>query len=106
VVAKWSLPDAPNTGEPYTADVKWTYTRFTTGKTYEYSVSETQTNFHVSDAVEVETPATVHPFEPLWVAKPVGVGAVSQLWIAKGERSGLLMRIAVTERVSLVRMKS
>ena len=67
VIAKWSLPDAPNAGKPYTADVKWTYTRFTTGKTYEYSVSETQTNVHVSDAVEVETPATVHPFNPLWV---------------------------------------
>ena len=67
VVAKWSLPDAPNAGQPYTADVKWTYTRFTTGKTYEYSVSETQTNIHVSDAVEVETPSTVHPFKPLWV---------------------------------------
>lgn len=76
VVAKWSLPDAPNAGKPYTADVKWTYTRFTTGKTYEYSVNETQTNVHVSDSVEVETPATVHPFKPLWVrSKFHGTGA-------------------------------
>jgi hypothetical protein len=67
VVAKWSLPDAPNAGKPYTADVKWTYTRFTTGKTYTYSVSETQTNIHVSDGVEMDTPATVHAFSPLWV---------------------------------------
>lgn len=67
VVAKWSLPDAPNAGKPYIADVKWIYTRFTTGKTYEYSVSETQTNVHVSEAVEVETPAIIHPFKPLWV---------------------------------------
>lgn len=67
VVAKWVLPDAPNAGKPYTADVKWTYTRFTTGKIYEYSVSETQTNVHISDAVEVETPAIVPPFKPLWV---------------------------------------
>jgi hypothetical protein len=67
VVAKWTLPDAPNAGKAYTADVKWTYTRLTTGKTYEYSVSETQTNVHVSDGVEVETPAIVHPFKPLWV---------------------------------------
>jgi len=36
------------------------------GKTYDYSVSETQTTVHGSDAVEV-TPATVHPFNPLWV---------------------------------------
>lgn len=67
VVAKWSLPDAPNAGKPYTADVNWTYTRFTTGKVYEYSVRETQTNVHLSDAVEVEIPATVRPFNPLWV---------------------------------------
>jgi hypothetical protein len=67
VVARWSLPDAPDAGKPYTADVEWTYTRFTTGQTYQYSVSETQTNVHVSDGVEVETPPTVHPFKPLWV---------------------------------------
>lgn len=67
VVAQWSLPDAPNAGKPYTADVKWTYTRFTTGNTYTYSVSETQTNIHVSDGVEIDTPATVHAFSPLWV---------------------------------------
>jgi hypothetical protein len=67
VVAKWSLPDPPNAGEAYTADVDWTYTRFTTGETYTYSVSETQTNIHVLDHVEIDTPATVHAYEPLWV---------------------------------------
>lgn len=67
VVAKWSLPDPPNAGKAYTADVEWTYTRFTTGKTYDYSVSETQTNIHVLDGVEIDTPATVHAFAPLWV---------------------------------------
>jgi hypothetical protein len=67
VVAKWSLPEAPNAGKAYPVDVKWTYTRFTTGKTQEYSVSETQSNVHISDGVDVETPATVHPFKPLWV---------------------------------------
>jgi hypothetical protein len=67
VVARWSLPQAPNAGQAYAADVEWTYQRFTTGKTYEHSVSETQTNVHTSGGVEVETPATVHPFKPLWV---------------------------------------
>lgn len=67
VVAKWKLPDAPNAGKAYTADVEWTYTRFTTGKTYEYSVRETQTNIHLSDGVELETPNTVALGEPLWV---------------------------------------
>jgi hypothetical protein len=67
VVARWTLPNAPNAGEPYTADVKWTYSRTTTGQTYNYSVSETQTNVHVSDGVELDTPATVQAFHPLWV---------------------------------------
>jgi hypothetical protein len=67
VVARWSLPDAPNAGQPYTADVEWTYTRFTTGNTYSHSVSETQTNIHVSDGVEIDTPPTVAVYDPLWV---------------------------------------
>jgi hypothetical protein len=77
VVAEWKLPQAPNAGHPYTADVKWTYTRFTTGRTYNHSVTETQTNIHLSDGVEVEVPATVaahlgpytiaRSFNSLWV---------------------------------------
>jgi hypothetical protein len=67
VVAKWALPQPPNAGKPYSCHVEWTYTRFTTGATYEHSVSETVTNVHLSDSVEVTTPATVHPYEPLWV---------------------------------------
>lgn len=67
VVAKWDLPEAPNAGTAYPADVKWTYQRFTTGKTYTYSVTETQTNIHVAGPVEVDTPKVVHTFEPLWV---------------------------------------
>jgi hypothetical protein len=78
VVAKWTLPDAPDAGKPYAADVDWTYTRVTTGNTYEHSVSETQTNVHVSDGVELETPETVHAFEPLWMRATVhrGEGAL------------------------------
>lgn len=67
VVAKWDLPEAPNAGIPYSADVRWTYQRFTTGQTYTYSVSETQTNVHVAGDVEVDTPSQVVAFNPLWV---------------------------------------
>ncbi len=67
VVAKWDLPDAPNAGAPYPADVQWTYQRITTGQTYSYSVSETQTNVHVAGDVEVDTPNLVKAFAPLWV---------------------------------------
>jgi hypothetical protein len=67
VVAKWSLPQAPSAGKSYTADVKWSYDRITSGKNYHYSVAETQTNIHLSDGVMVTIPATVQAFNPLWV---------------------------------------
>lgn len=67
VVARWRLPVAPNAGQAYEAEVEWTYTRFTTGATYEHSVTETQVNEHVSGGVEIETPSTVPAYEPLWV---------------------------------------
>jgi hypothetical protein len=67
VVAKWSLPEAPNAGAAYTADVEWTYTRLTTGQTYTHSVTETQTNVHVAGGVDIKTPPTVVAFDPLWV---------------------------------------
>ena len=67
VVAKWTLIDAPNAGKPYSVDVKWNYNRSTNVTTYTHSVSETQTNIHVSDNVEAETPATVQAFDSLWV---------------------------------------
>lgn len=66
VVAKWSLSEAPNAGVAYPADVSWTYTRFTTGGSYEYSVNETQTNTHTSDSVEVTAPNQVKAYGQLW----------------------------------------
>lgn len=67
VVAKWELPEAPNAGKAYSADVKWTYQRFTTGATYQHSVTETQTNVHVAGPVQVETLPVIPAFKPLWV---------------------------------------
>lgn len=67
VVAKWRLSDAPNAGKPYPAEVSFTYQRITTGATYTFALSETQTNIHVAGEVEVESPATVNAFKPLWL---------------------------------------
>jgi hypothetical protein len=67
VVAKWKLPDAPNAGRPYTADIDWTYQRFTSGAAYQHAVSETQVNIHVAGPVATEAPPQVPAFEPLWV---------------------------------------
>lgn len=67
VVAEWSLPEAPTAGAPYTADVHWTYQRFTTGATYSHSVTETQVNIHTAGPVETELPDVVHAFGSLWL---------------------------------------
>lgn len=63
----FNYPDgAPQAGKPYPIDVKWDYQRITTGKTYNYSVEETQKNIHVNGGVEVEVPTVHHAFaEPL-----------------------------------------
>jgi hypothetical protein len=85
VVAKWDLPDAPNAGVPYTADVHWTYTRFTTGNTYNFSVTETQTNIHTAGDVQIDTPVTIQAPDPLWVEARFANGSGgfftgNQLW--------------------------
>lgn len=67
VDATWSLPQPPNAGEAFSADVEWTYTRETTGATYQHEVAETVTNVHLSDGTQIETPPKVHPWKPLWV---------------------------------------
>ncbi len=67
VVAQWVLPEAPNAGLPYTADISWEYQRFTTGATYQHAVTETQVNIHVAGPVETDTPAVVQAYEPLWI---------------------------------------
>jgi hypothetical protein len=74
VTATWELPHAPNAGVAYTADVEWTYERFTTGASYSYSVTETQTNIHTSNGVTVETPPVVNAFNPLWVKAKIQKG--------------------------------
>lgn len=67
VVAEWKLANAPNAGVPYTADIAWTYQRFTSGASYQHAVSETQVNVHVAGPVATESPPQVQAFNPLWV---------------------------------------
>lgn len=67
VVANWKLAQAPNAGRAYPADISFEYQRFTSGATYTHAVSETQVNIHVAGAVEVEAPAAVSAFKPLWL---------------------------------------
>jgi hypothetical protein len=60
---------APKAGAPFPVAVDWRYERVTTGETYGHAVSETQTNVHVSDGVEVEVPAVHHAFSGPLVIK-------------------------------------
>jgi hypothetical protein len=77
VQAHWKFVDPPNAGVAYKTDVKWHYERKTTGATYTYDVQEQQTNIHVVDNVEVDTPATLSANGTLWAhakfTKPGGV---------------------------------
>jgi hypothetical protein len=67
VEARWEYLDAPNAGVPYRTHVKWRYERSTTAASYSYEVDEEQTNIHVVDHVELDTPATVSgPDGRLW----------------------------------------
>jgi hypothetical protein len=67
VVAKWKLAEAPNAGRPYPAAISFEYQRFTSGASYTHAVSETQVNIHVAGGVEIEAPAEVNAFKPLWL---------------------------------------
>lgn len=66
-IAEWELDEPPNAGQPYRANVKWEYTRFTTAGSYSHSVEEIQTNIHVAGEPELELPPTVQALDPLWV---------------------------------------
>ncbi|MEG8184224.1 choice-of-anchor X domain-containing protein [Nocardia terpenica] len=59
VQARWKFSEAPNAGVPYRTHVTWHYKRVTSGATYTYHVDEEQTNIHVVDRVEIDTPDTV-----------------------------------------------
>jgi len=67
VEAAWTLSQPPAAGVAYAVDVQWTYTRQTTGGSSNHSVTETQVNVHVSEGIQVESPAKVSAFDPLWV---------------------------------------
>lgn len=60
---------APKAGLPYTVNVKWKYQRITTGKTYTYSIGETQKNTHLNGGVIVNVPAIHHAFDSPLIIK-------------------------------------
>lgn len=53
VTATYTAP--PKLGTPYSANVSWTFTRFTTGNTYQHSIDETVTNVHFSTSRNINT---------------------------------------------------
>jgi hypothetical protein len=70
VDARFAYPAGPpQSGEPYPMDVKWEYTRITTGESHSHAVSESQANVHVSGGVEVEVPEEHRAFEKPLVVK-------------------------------------
>lgn len=58
-----SYPEPVALGRPFKVDVTWDYTRTTTGNTYSYSVSETNTNVHVLSDYEITAPNIVRVYK-------------------------------------------
>jgi hypothetical protein len=61
--ASLMYPEAVELGRPFAVQTKWEYTRITTGKTYSYSVSETNNNVHVLERYEIEAPDVVRLYK-------------------------------------------
>lgn len=57
-------------GRPFAIGLDWTYVRTTTGQTYTYSASDTQTNQHVLTRYEIDAPDVVRNYqkEP-WIVR-------------------------------------
>ena len=74
---KISYPEPVALGKPFAVKADWTYTRVTTGASYDYSVSETNNNVHVVSHYEIDAPNVVRLYrrEPFIVkAKFTGPG--------------------------------
>lgn len=70
VRAKISYPEPVALGKPFAITTDWTYTRITTGASYNYSVSETNNNIHVVSEYDINAPNVVRVYkrEP-WVVR-------------------------------------
>ncbi|HEU5424068.1 MAG TPA: choice-of-anchor X domain-containing protein [Nitrolancea sp.] len=57
-------------GRPFKVQADWEYTRVTTGNTYTYSVSETNSNEHVISKEEIDAPDVVRLYHPEpWIVR-------------------------------------
>jgi hypothetical protein len=58
-----SYPEALTLGKPFAVQADWHYTRTTTGNSYTYAVSETNTNIHVLESYDITCPNIVRTYE-------------------------------------------
>ena len=55
-------PEPVALGKPFAVDAKWEYTRFTTGATYNYSITETNHNVHTLSHYQITAPNVVRVY--------------------------------------------
>jgi hypothetical protein len=70
VAVRLSYPEPVALGKPFAVKADWKYRRITTGASYDYSISETNTNIHVASDYKIHAPNVVRLYrrEPFIVA--------------------------------------
>lgn len=60
---EYSYPVSVALGTPFTVDLKWEYTRVTTGASYTYSASDSRQNTHVLTHYEIDAPNIIRRYK-------------------------------------------
>lgn len=63
VILEFNYPGPVSLGAPFTVDLKWSYTRVTTGASYSYSASDSKQNTHVLTRYEIDAPNVVRRYK-------------------------------------------
>ena len=59
----FDYPEPVALGKPFSASLKWTYERVTTGSTYSFSANDKNQNIHVLSSYSITAPEVVHRYK-------------------------------------------
>ena len=58
-----TYPEPVALGKPFTADLKWEYTRVTTGQSYTFAANDSKKNLHTLSRYEIDAPNIVRRYQ-------------------------------------------
>ena len=58
-----TYPEPVALGRPFTADLKWEYTRVTTGQSYTFAANDSRKNLHTLSRYEIDAPNVVRRYQ-------------------------------------------